>query len=322
MLEQYKIIKCNSGRRKAFIYVFRQICGRILGIDKQEEKIRTLHYFLNELVDIKSVPQATGELSVLQNSDLHMLRIFDAICKKHNFSYWLDYGTLLGAVRHGGFIPWDDDLDVAMLREDYERVLPMLKEEFLKYGIDVDERKENLMKRIGVGYQHEKTGIWLDVFPVDAVKTDKKRNDIYYDLCSRMYKYQKFYKKNVLKGDREKLLKKKKELVFSIETISGNNTVLLHGPEFEMPRFALHDKADIFPLKKISFMGYEFFAPNNCDRYLKNVYGNSYMDFPMSGILRHGTDSALHDRGRLNGINMTDVLNLLKEHADHLSEMD
>jgi lipopolysaccharide cholinephosphotransferase len=60
---------------------------------------------------------------------LSLLEAFDLLCKKNRLAYWLDHGTLLGAVRHHGFIPWDDDLDVTMPRDDYEKFLEVAKQE-------------------------------------------------------------------------------------------------------------------------------------------------------------------------------------------------
>ena len=58
-----------------------------------------------------------------------MLKVLDGICRKHDIPYWIASGTLLGCMRHGGFIPWDDDLDVEMLRSDYKRLLRILPSE-------------------------------------------------------------------------------------------------------------------------------------------------------------------------------------------------
>ena len=62
-----------------------------------------------------------SDLRNLQLRMLEILNVVDRICRKHDIKYWLCGGTLLGAVRHGGFIPWDDDLDIEMMREDFIR---------------------------------------------------------------------------------------------------------------------------------------------------------------------------------------------------------
>ena len=70
--------------------------------------------------------------SILRQHQLKMLDILiiiDRICKKHGIKYWISDGTLLGAVRHGGFIPWDDDLDIQMMRKDFKHFIKIISEE-------------------------------------------------------------------------------------------------------------------------------------------------------------------------------------------------
>lgn len=85
---------------------------------------------LNNSLLLYSYPQFPDKREVGKTSQeqlkyvlVRMLRIFDCICKKHDIDYWLDYGTLLGAIRHKGFIPWDNDIDIGILRADYELFL-------------------------------------------------------------------------------------------------------------------------------------------------------------------------------------------------------
>ena len=84
--------------------------------------------------------------SELRRLQLHMLDIlveFDRVCRKNNIDYWLEYGTLIGAARHGGFIPWDDDLDVTLLKKDRKKLIEALKKDLQPpyYFIDADSKE-------------------------------------------------------------------------------------------------------------------------------------------------------------------------------------
>ena len=68
-----------------------------------------------------------SQLRELQLRQLEMLKFLDEVCRKHDLKYWLSYGTCLGAIRHGGFIPWDDDIDVEMPRTDYIKLQKILR---------------------------------------------------------------------------------------------------------------------------------------------------------------------------------------------------
>ncbi len=123
------------------------------------------------------------ELRKLQSVQMEILNVIDRICKKNNLHYSLYAGTLLGAARHGGFIPWDDDLDICMSREDYDTFICLWdKEEHDGYLLQNKEtnlgftqsftkiRKEHttfLQYDWEVNKYH--TGIFVDVFPVDRI---------------------------------------------------------------------------------------------------------------------------------------------------------
>ncbi len=119
----------------------------------------------------------------MQLFELDMLVEFDRVCRKYNINYVIFGGTMLGAVRHKGYIPWDDDADIAMLREDYEKFKEHLDEldpkvcYFQDHETDREYRwgyaklRRTGSKYIRVGQEHLKckTGIFVDIFPMDDI---------------------------------------------------------------------------------------------------------------------------------------------------------
>ena len=128
----------------------------------------------------------TSELRVLQLAELDLMKLFVQICEKHKLRYAMIGGTMLGAVRHKGFIPWDDDIDVGMPREDYEKFLTIVRSE-LPEGYDFLNYKQNpkylryfsrivdkRVKVVNASYAERRIeNAWIDIFPLDGMPKTK-----------------------------------------------------------------------------------------------------------------------------------------------------
>ena len=125
-----------------------------------------------------------GEGTLLRKAQLRMLDILvevDKICRKHKITYWLEGGTCLGAIRHQGFIPWDDDIDISVMRKDYKRLSRILKEELPENLVFQDETTEKKYpsKMAKVRDRHsyfeeqevklplKEQGIFIDIFIIE-----------------------------------------------------------------------------------------------------------------------------------------------------------
>ena len=223
---------------------------------------------------------------------LDMLVEFDNICQKYNLKYWLDSGTLLGAVRHKGFIPWDDDIDLSMPLEDYQKLIE-LKDEFSeqiffqttqtdsKFPFDYIKLRSNRAKIVEF---HEKDrdieyhqGVFVDIFPMLTIPD----GEFYYDFYSDIFKLIRDTSAISLHTpngkDLPKVRHKLQEALKELHQEDGKKVI--YGGE--MPDVsAWFDIDKIFPLKKIEFEGLEFLAPNDPHHYLENIYSFNYMELP------------------------------------------
>ena len=130
----------------------------------------------------------------LQKIELEILQAFHDFCEKNNLKYYLAGGTLIGAIRHKGFIPWDDDIDICMPRPDYDRLLKICSSSMIgkHYKIDsnyyddsipttmvriYDTRTEITFDNFRIPYT---IGCWVDIFPLDGLDDDEGKRKIHF----------------------------------------------------------------------------------------------------------------------------------------------
>ena len=133
-------------------------------------------------------------LQELQKIETDILLAFHTFCNKHSLIYYLAGGSLIGAIRHKGFIPWDDDIDTAMPRPDFMRLLDIVKQEKIGdfYEVDIQYSKSNIPSYVlriydtrtelsfGGSKDNETLGCWIDVFCLDGVESSLIRRKLHF----------------------------------------------------------------------------------------------------------------------------------------------
>ena len=255
-------------------------------------------------------------LEKLHKAELDELKDFIAICDKYHIDYFAIAGTAIGTVRHGGFIPWDDDIDIAMLRKDYEKFIKVADKEFNgKYemmGPDFTKKYYNLqpaMNKIGTKFITDgawaskfEPGIFLDLFIFENIPEDEKEAAYIIEKCRRyktlyIIRHVNFFK--FIKG---------KSFVQKIKNIiSGFLRLFLllipHSDEKLYNKYCSYakkyygktnrytalcdpgakilciDEEDIYPFVKMPFEDIEINLVNKYDKQLTKHMGN-YMELP------------------------------------------
>lgn len=233
------------------------------------------------------------EGSVLRRQQLRMLEILDAVdacCRKHNIPYWLCYGTLLGAARHKGFIPWDDDIDIMMLREDYLKLLKLLPAElprdFILQTVDTDpyyiapyakvrDLKSHIKENIPYDRLFTYTGIFIDIFPIE--KAPLLLEKIGRHFSNKSYRLLRKTKKddNVLRRKTIRLNHLNYHIVFPVlRFLAKLWTGRAYRVSFGTSFLERHYLNEIFPLTEMEFEGKGYPVPADTDKCLQRGFGD------------------------------------------------
>ena len=252
--------------------------------------------------------QDKTQLDKLKHALVEILAEIDAICRRHDLRYVLVGGTALGAARHSGFIPWDDDLDIAMPREDYDRFRDIAAGElpenlyfrcfqtdpdyYLPFG-KVCRRNTAYVTELDSELT-EDNEIFVDVFPLDAATSPdsgmlKLRATLVKGLKAVIIRKKKMHLQNTsgkvrmiqvlfapfsartLMGWQERIMRWQAGKAREYLTNLGSN---YHYVKQTMP------VSVYFPAREVDFEGRPFMAPNRLEAFLTRLYGDNYMALP------------------------------------------
>lgn len=262
---------------------------------------------------MKAASKKPSRLREIQLKEFELLKKLDAFCKKNKIKYHISYGTLLGAVRHKGFIPWDDDIDVSMMREDFDKFTELIQKDktlkFKSFQTDDDynyyvpivyDDSIDIVSKIG-----EKDKIihpWVDIFPYDGTPNNPLVRKLYLANCMRHLaqinlsaidtivktkkKNRPFHEKAIIAVGKTlkfgKIFNTKKQLykldkIFRKHKVEDSEYIgcLMGGGKTK----ECIAKKYFEPLKSYTFEGHSFPSVNDYDGYLTHFYGD-YMTPP------------------------------------------
>ena len=230
---------------------------------------------------------------------LDILLEVDRICKRHDIPYWLSSGTLIGAMRHDGFIPWDDDLDIEMMRRDYLRLMKILPDElpdwlalqndetdpnYFYFYAKVRDRRSKMLEQNAYDRMWKEQGIYIDIFPMEQHPiwlhklTEKTVGHMYkvwrtstddkkaIRKVRRIFNINNRYLFPFFRG----VLSFLSPLTSSLSPLTSAMGIPFHNPRFEK---------EIFPLTTHVFEGHQLPVPHDADAHLRHIFGD-YMQLP------------------------------------------
>lgn len=256
------------------------------------------------------------ELREVQLKVFEALKEFDAICRENNIDYRISGGTLLGAIRHKGFIPWDDDADVMMLREEYDKLLSLKEKLNLPENRELISLKDRTFPRNFARYvrkdyikqesmfeEDDCPWIGVDIFPVDFVPNDKR----YEKQVSQVVFLRKLLLTGVTKKGTGKTKGKTiiKDIMRPFAKMMGSFRIAQKMEKIERRYNGIEKDyvasiagvyikgerwkhEDYLPSTEVEFENFMLKAPANYVTYLTNMFGD-YMQLPPEDKRKYGT---------------------------------
>lgn len=261
-----------------------------------------------------STPLAAEETNIrrAQRIMFYILAEIDKLCERHNIAWWLDAGTLLGAIRHKGFIPWDDDADVAMLREDFEKFIRVasqsLPEDLYLECFLLDRKVPRTICRIRHRHSRLKEtgnlqaqGVFVDILPFDRYSASGAPPLMRYKLSKALYYCDAAVRWGGqgagFTGKKAALMRAMTPLFRLMSRMDANwyphlirrllpgavrrahkEPTIQIGYGFELPwRNYVYPLEEIFPVRYASFEGRRLPIPRDADAVLRRLYGDTYM---------------------------------------------
>lgn len=229
---------------------------------------------------------------------------FERVCKKHNLKYFVFFGTLLGSIRHGGFIPWDDDLDIAMPRKDYDIFITLADEFKMPYflqlpatdkksGFTVAKLRNSNTTAIAYPFRYQQMnhGIFIDINPIDEVDMSDVQEcyDNVRDLALQNSAYMRLSNPNPDENDINKIknwrgedsvtvFNRIQEICSKYAGMGKENVALISSTIYSCDRQTYY-AGDFQDITYVKFENIMVPVPTGYDGILKAIYGD-YMEFP------------------------------------------
>lgn len=231
-----------------------------------------------------------------KNIQMEMLQEIDMFCKRNNIHYSLAFGTLLGAIRHKGFIPWDDDVDIMMPIADMKRFKELFVSDKLKYcDVDTEPHFEYAFSRIANRFTYNKMGkyksygICIDLYPIIPIPSDLNEQEKFFATAQKYQETRLRFKqlrRRVLKylpiptiPGHDRAIRRYRDYMLDVDKyVSSGKYYIIAGP-LSLRNKMTYDLDLFAETIHVKFENMEFPAIANYDYYLKLRYGN-YMQFP------------------------------------------